>query len=189
MTCSRLLAATSSSTQVDPAAHRRSVLHSADTRDPPRNSGPTPSPGSPAHPGGAACRGPVPLAERSAFTDDLRDAAIAVFERPGPKRGRVPGVSVRAEHLVEAAGARSSSASIPGREVSRLLDPVVERQCPLRPGAVTRGTLAHRRRTPAGPACTTSCHRMTACVASAPVLVASAPLREHRREPATTAWA
>lgn len=74
------------------------------------------------------------LAERSAFTDDPRDAAIAVFERLGPKRARVQGVSVRAGTLVDAADAPQQLSLDPGREVSRLLDPVVDRQCPLRAG-------------------------------------------------------
>ncbi|MFF7678921.1 hypothetical protein [Actinacidiphila glaucinigra] len=56
------------------------------------------------------------LAERSAFTDDLRDAAIAVFERLGPKRARVRGVSVRAEHLVDAADVPQQLSLDPGRE-------------------------------------------------------------------------
>ncbi|WP_326569911.1 hypothetical protein OIE69_42940 [Actinacidiphila glaucinigra] len=97
--------------------------------------------------GGSSVSRSRTLSEPSAFTDDLRDAAMAVFERLGLERARVRGVSVRLEHLVDAAGAPQQLSLDAGRENSRRLDPVVDRvNARFGPGAVTRGALAHRRR-------------------------------------------
>ncbi|WP_406274848.1 hypothetical protein OH779_40310 [Actinacidiphila glaucinigra] len=93
--------------------------------------------------GGSSVSRSRTLAKPSAFTDDLRDAAIAVFERLGLERARVRGVSVRLEHLIDEAGTAQQLSLDPGRENSRRLDPVVDRlNARFGPGTVTRGTLA-----------------------------------------------
>ncbi|MET9881157.1 hypothetical protein ABZZ36_42275 [Actinacidiphila glaucinigra] len=96
--------------------------------------------------GGSSVSRSRTLAEPSAFTDDLRDAAMAVFERLGLERARVRGVSVRLQPLVDAAGATQQLSLDASRENSRRLDPVVDRlNARFGPGTVTRGTFAHRR--------------------------------------------
>ncbi|WP_431969378.1 hypothetical protein [Actinacidiphila sp. bgisy160] len=64
--------------------------------------------------GGSSVSRSRTLREPSAYTDDLRIAALELFERMGLQRARVRGISVRAEQLSGAEGGLGAAEPRPG---------------------------------------------------------------------------